>query len=219
MHTLLWQAAVSGGFNPLALGPSLLLDFKSGGFTTEAGDRITQWDDRSGNGNHATAASGSAARPTLGANGVEFDGTNWLLSSPLTQTQPTTVVLVSAGSTTGYIFSETTGSAGGLYLAISDVYSVGSPNVVVPETHADPFILMRVNTGTQTIIRMTGTEYPPEDQVIPSFSGVCLGKRYALDNNYVTTTLMHASIFPAALSAPQRQEMERWLANRYGVSL
>lgn len=53
--------------------------------TTESGGRVVQWSDKSGNGRHATVASGSAARPyngtrTLnGRNAIELRGGQYLL--------------------------------------------------------------------------------------------------------------------------------------------
>lgn len=54
-------------------------------FTVESGNRITQWNDTSGNARNATATTGTTARPTLTANAignrnsVTFDGvTNYL---------------------------------------------------------------------------------------------------------------------------------------------
>jgi hypothetical protein len=68
------------------------------------GDPVASWTDLSGSGNSATQATASL-RPTFqtselnGKPGVLSDGTNDLLSGPLTAPQPCTVIIVARGAT------------------------------------------------------------------------------------------------------------------------
>jgi hypothetical protein len=218
---LLWQAAVSGGFDPLSLGPSLYLDFQSGGFTTEAGGRITQWDDLSGNDNHATAASGSAARPTLGSDGVDFVD-NALTTPSFAISPPITTILVgNISSPAAYLFSAAvTTSKPGIYIADPNIISIASPNVTWDVTSVTgEYILTRINTTATVQLYKSGTEYPAQAQTFPTVYGICLGRRGYDGTAPATMTLYHFSLFPYALTDAQRKKYERYLAKKYGVVL
>ena len=54
------------GFTPLELSPALWLDASDTSTITEVSGAVSQWDDKSGNGNNATQAT-AAAQPTTGS--------------------------------------------------------------------------------------------------------------------------------------------------------
>ena len=76
-----------GGFSPASLsGLSLWLDASDESTITESGGAVSQWDDKSGNGHHATST--GAARPVTGSrtenglNVLDLDGSNHFLDLP-----------------------------------------------------------------------------------------------------------------------------------------
>lgn len=88
-------SAIGGvGFSPLAL-PGLIAwhDASDAATITSSGGAVSQWDDKSGRGNHLAQAT-AANQPTTGTltinglNVIDFDGTNDFLASSAT---PTTV--------------------------------------------------------------------------------------------------------------------------------
>ena len=73
---------------PFRFGPTLWLDASDASTITESGNKVSQWSDKSGNGNDATQATGSL-QPTYNATGnyVEFDSVDDILV--LTEFSPT----------------------------------------------------------------------------------------------------------------------------------
>lgn len=70
---------VLGAFTPLDLSPVLWLDASDESTITESSGSVSQWDDKSGNGYHATQGVG-ASQPTTGAttvNGLNVLDTNY----------------------------------------------------------------------------------------------------------------------------------------------
>ena len=76
-----WNESV---WNPSMISTALWLDAADASTITESGGAVSQWNDKSGNGRHATQ-SNSSYRPSLTANGlnglnvVTFDGVNDIL--------------------------------------------------------------------------------------------------------------------------------------------
>jgi len=88
-------------FSPLDLSPVLWLDASDTSTITESGGAVSQWDDKSGNGNdvvQATAANQptSGSRTLNGLNVIEFDGTSVYLRTTAStiKAQPNTIFLV-----------------------------------------------------------------------------------------------------------------------------
>jgi len=88
---VIYRAAVLGAagasFSPLDVsGLQLWLDASDASTITESSGSVSQWDDKSGNGNHVTQGT-AANQPTTGTqtinslNALDFDGGDWLLSS------------------------------------------------------------------------------------------------------------------------------------------
>ncbi len=90
----------SAAFSPLDLSPVLWLDAADTSTITESGGAVSQWDDKSGNGNHVTQGT-AAAQPTTGTrtinsiNVLDFDGGDWLRTATAAVTsQPFTMFVV-----------------------------------------------------------------------------------------------------------------------------
>jgi hypothetical protein len=223
-YPLIWrqwaalQAQGGGTFDPLAdLAPVLFLDFVSGGFTLENTDRITQWDDLSGNGKHATAPGGSAARPTLGSEGVEFDGIGNklnILSTVATQT------IFAVADYNGTTFLDYDGLVTGPLNENEYIYAVGSEGTTY---FYDNLLINVFVNGIETF------DFAPLSTkkivcVITDaqrLAAVVVGRDRDRDfsERLWNGTIYHVAIFPYALTDAQRRKYERYLASRYGVSL
>jgi len=91
---------VQAAFSPLDLSPVLWLDASDTSTITEVGGAVSQWDDKSGNGNDVAQGT-AAAQPTSGTrtinslNVLDFDGNDGLRTSAADIiTQPNTVFMV-----------------------------------------------------------------------------------------------------------------------------
>jgi hypothetical protein len=234
MTMLLWQAAAAGyGFSPAAFGPCIWLDALMSEFETESGGRITQWNDLSGNDNHATAASGSTARPTLGASGVEFDGsTNYLTLPALWPSFTGVTIFVVARSldatyqrrflgynedgayltmrlNDGVNFKFGAFDGGGKYVT-SDAVASDSRFVATLRVSPNDAIHGWVNG---TAMDGNGTAFGTSGQI--SATGRIIGANRQAAYHF-KGTLFHVSFFPV-LEDSEVSIMQRYLANRYGV--
>ena len=68
-----------GAFTPLNFTPRAFYESDDASTITESGGSVSQWDDKSGNGNHATQATGTrqpitGTRTINGLNALDFDG-------------------------------------------------------------------------------------------------------------------------------------------------
>lgn len=76
----------AAGFSPLSLSPALWLDASDAATITSSGGKVSQWNDKSGNGRNVTQAT-SAAQPSTGTNTLNglnvltFDGGDYLAHS------------------------------------------------------------------------------------------------------------------------------------------
>lgn len=81
------SGAVAAPFSPLDLSPALWLDASDAATITQVANAVSQWNDKSGNGRHATQVT-AANQPTTntrtinGLNVIDFDGTNDNLDLP-----------------------------------------------------------------------------------------------------------------------------------------
>jgi hypothetical protein len=67
-------------WNVLKVNPSLWLDASDISTITQSSGKVSQWDDKSGNGNHLTQAT-SGLQPTLNGNGLDFVSADKLVKS------------------------------------------------------------------------------------------------------------------------------------------
>ena len=84
--TVTYPGVFSTPFSPLDLSPTLWLDASDETTITESGGAVSQWDDKSGNGNNVTQGTASA-QPTTGVdtlnglNVINFDGSDRLVAA------------------------------------------------------------------------------------------------------------------------------------------
>ncbi len=122
----------SAAFDPLDLSPELLLDTTDSGDITLNGSDVSQWDDLSGNGNHAVQATASE-QPfynTTGTNKIDCDGVDESLETGLFSTsitQPGTLVTVATWTGSGnehLIDVDTVITNRWIFLALTSVFTM-----------------------------------------------------------------------------------------------
>ncbi len=214
---------MGGGFDPLSLEPVLWLDRKRSGFTTESGDRITQWDDLSGNGYHATAASGSAARPTLGSDGVQFDGVGASLVASFSLAQPLTVVAVfhmpTVPASSVYLFDGAVGDSMAVFLLSGGAaYMLAGLTLPLSNIVGITTVGTFVFNGASSAGYLNGSLDVTGDVGARDPNGVTLG-RYAGFGYNAAYTLKSFFIAPRVLTEVERSKVEQYLAKEYEVSL
>lgn len=109
----------AGGWSPLDLSPAVWLDASNTGSITQSAGAVSQLNDLSGNGRHATQSS-AGLRPTTGTrtqNGLNVldHAADYLVIPSLTLAQPVTIALVAQRDGTsgnGYLGTQTDGIGG-----------------------------------------------------------------------------------------------------------
>lgn len=122
------SGAVTSPFDPTEYG-TVHAWFDASDEDTLTGDPVTQWDDKSGNANHATTTNGSPTTRTInGLTAIDFDGSTDRMtfsgtgaSGPLTIVYAAMLDTLPTGTSGQRILTSYTGSTTGIIL---DIYSV-----------------------------------------------------------------------------------------------
>lgn len=222
------------GFNPLVIpGCALWLDAADPSTLTLSGTNVTAWADKSGNSNNATAQTGNA---TYSSNGVVFTGAQMLqtpLSAVMTQqsvffvglsasnaASMSVVSIFSANLTTGYAYTLSNNQP--QVLRYGGTIVMTGPAI----TQNIRFLYNTTMTsGGSSFLYANGTQ-TASNLTTPAISGtgatVSIGAYYypAADpgpNGYFTGTLNEIIIFSNVLSTGQRQQVEGYLAWKWGL--
>lgn len=114
----------SAVFSPLDLSPLLWLDASDESTITESGGAVSQWDDKSGNGNHVVQAAGGL-QPTTGVN--TFNGLNVLYFAYDLLALPSGLLPTFNGDVTFFVVCNTT--ANGFMYPVGGRNLSGSPRL------------------------------------------------------------------------------------------
>lgn len=218
------------GFNPLSLSPSLWL--------SDTGSDASTWTDLSGNGRHATQATGSQ-QPTIVANALNgrqvrrFDGVDdSMTGSPLwTGADPGTMIAVYVPRvTTGVepIFAQSTSTGIGSWRSlqfrttgvVGDPYFAGYiadlTDSAAPTT--DPKIATFIYDGTDGFLYRNGTQIATGALSLNTASA---NYTIGADSSAVGSSMDCAEIlaFTSALSSTNRLKLERYLGAKYGITV
>jgi hypothetical protein len=217
------------GFDPLSLNPVLWLDLVDSEFTTESTDRVTQWNDISGNGNHATASSGSGARPTLTSDGVNFTGSQYLdLPSLVTTASYFTAICVVKPQVAGQdILMDSLDGAARFTLASAFLSGTYKPAYYTATWVAATQDTQNVKQVLSYVISTTGSIFYNGTSILSGGSSgtvkvsgsVVLGARYDGAFSHYSGDIVSIICYPYALTNTQRQKVENVLASKYEVSL
>jgi len=240
-----------GGFSPLSLAPALWL--------SDTGSNAAQWDDLSGNGRHATQATG-INQPAIVANALNgrqvrrFDGTNDFFSYP-------SAVFSYTGAATVFVVTATTTAASGEYGAfiaeypsgtvssnaiacspnrfpnaefrpVTDVYAPGGVEHGANYTTTVPHIVCwswsnwsTHKTNGKTVIRVDGQAGTPAayggNPASATRSIFTIGRLDStnLVASFLGMDLAELIVYPTQLTAAQRQAVERYLSQKYAITI
>jgi hypothetical protein len=233
----------ASGFNPRQIsGLALWLDAADGSTlfqnsdgtapATATSDPVGYWRDKSGTGHFSQA--NATARPVVGSqNGrktVAFDGVNDFMTAvnPLPTSMPLTFFVaqrIVAGTSFGMTYTMATEfnvrqAGGGSVLAII-------PGTAITGTSrtgsSDILSITYPSSGSNTFF-VNGARFPLEDTgTRPGLTGThAIGVRRATDGTltfYANVQVAEILAYNAALTASQRQQVERYLAAKWGITL
>ena len=219
-------------FTPLSLSPLLWLDASDTTTITSSSGSVSQWNDKSGNGRHATQAT-STYQPTTGANTkngltiIDFNGTSaFMTTSSFTVPQPATwfVALNAADKNNYYIFDGiTTRQAAGRNLVSSsglDLFA-GGVNCVASQTYPVTDAFTFVFNGTSSEIYKKTTNLVTADAgTNQNTGGVRIGSRFSAPTefpDYLQGAIYELVVYSGALSTSNRTAINDYLVSKWGL--
>lgn len=197
------------------------------------GDPVAQWDDRSGNANHATQGT-AAKRPTYqsaamnGRPAVVFDGVDDYLKATNTATGGDltifAVATISAYLITNqivlrYIF----GDPGRMGLRVSNnndlafwggTDGVGGGDVALNT----PFVATASRASTAATAALNGDKYTGTITNAPPDTPYAIGGDVAV-SQFLAGSISEVIVYNRALSDAERKRVERYLGSKYGIAV
>jgi hypothetical protein len=198
---------------------SLWLDGADASTLTLSGSSVTAWADKSGNGRNATGG----VSPTLGTNGVTFNGTTQYLSTTYTAVPSAETVFVVASWTAGfigtyYVIGPSTGSGRGYGVqypsGVGSVQWYSGLNGYAPSTgvfDGPRFMTSGTFTGTVGTTGLNGDVQSDPASFTVSGGGTTNIGTGAL-TGYFKGTIYEILCYSTVLSAVERRRVEGYLA-------
>lgn len=236
--------AAGGAFSPLSLSPALWLDAADAATITASSGAVSQWNDKSGNGRHATQAI-AGAKPTTssttqnGLNVMSFDGGDFM--DYATSLQPNggsglSVVVVAkrTNSTGGALLTERQSArvrAFQFFLSVdtknyisSDGQNVSSNHTISSINYADSASAFQSTftsiSGQRIVLRINGTARTVVEGTATSLSGSAggrIGAREGAVGLYWTGWIAELIAVPAVLTSVQIADVELYLKSKWGT--
>lgn len=225
-------AAVANEVTPVPLtieGLQIWVDASDETTITDSSGSVSQWDDKSGNGNHVTQGTpenqpSTGTRTINNLNTIEFNpGTELLSNTSFTLSEPFTIFSVSESdnvTATNYVWADSNGSNvlynnGGI-----SAFSVFFGSVVTFATansNGVPYIVTVVGDSTDGIGR-NGAALTTGNAGAGSFDKFNIGNRddFARDWDGAIAEIL---VYNSALSATDRATVEEYLASKWGITL
>jgi hypothetical protein len=221
------SSPVQAAFSPLDLSPVLWLDASDTSTITEVGGAVSQWDDKSGNGNDLSQGT-ALAQPTSGTrtinslNVIDFDGSNDRLTiTGWTVSQPVTVfaVVEKDVDTNGRIFQS--GIIGSI-LAGEQPFSYAGLGGGVFGTSGDaadntPHIMRFTFNGASSFIHVDGTQSATGN---PGTLGIT--DPFSVSSpttQFWNGMIAEVIVVDGTLTAGEIADTESYLANKWGITL
>ena len=215
-------------FSPLDLSPVLWLDASDTSTITESGGSVSQWDDKSGNGNDVTQGT-AALQPTTGTR--TLNGLNVLdfIDDRLGGTfaggniaQPFTLVAVATSdlATAGYRYIAH-GDSPSSYLGFigSANLALGGGVVLTSSTGGtDPHIIVATANSTSSLIRVDGNETTGDAGTRAFNTPFGIGA-FSTPASYWDGTIAEIIVVDGTLTADQITATESYLASKWGITL
>ncbi len=212
-------------WTPLALSPQLWVKSDTG-ITIVTG--VSQWDDQSGNGNHLTQATGTR-QPTVvaaalnGIDGIQFDGTSDLMSSPaFTRAAPSTVFMVvrpDSWTANDYLFEA--GTAGSFaclqrtatpHMSMLSGAFLDNGNLAVGAFG----LVTCIFNGVSSVFQVQSTAETTGDSGASAANGFTIGAR-PTTTGFSNITVMEVVVMDGVASTPQRDEFKAYVLARYNI--
>jgi phage gp36-like protein len=191
------------------------------GVVLDASDKVSQWQDQSGNGNHFTQTNPDQ-RPTLDATGLgnqaalRFDGVDdglWGVETMAIGRPSTVFVLYEELGEGGYVLQN---SVGGQWWVRSDgFYSDGWVRNASPAYNQEVVAVM-TNSATGTTVHVNGSNWTQDATLTtPAPGRLALGGGNGRNYDPFNCLVAEVIVYDRALSDAERQEVEAYLAGRY----
>ena len=218
-------------WTPTEITTTLWLDADDASTITESGGSVSQWDDKSGNNNHADQVTGSQQPQTGlntigGLNVIAFDGSNdYLTVQPFSSPQPHTVFFVA--KTTGgpgrdYVFDGANANSDRNLVALDRSGTVqfwaGSWVNSGVATPTDPLIVAAAFNTTSSEISIDGTNTTGLNPgAFTMTNGMNLGTNYTESVDWLAGDIAEFIIVSGAPDTATRQTVEGYLAWKWGT--
>ena len=222
----------AAAFSPLDLSPVLWLDASDTSTITESGGAVSQWDDKSGNGNDVVQAT-AAAQPTTGTrtinglNVIDFDGSADYLrtaSASSTITSPLSMFVVShvdSGNQDMLIDSRTAASritffyqsATNLRIIATNTVSIAGANT----TGVDHILTAVVNGASSEILVDAATYGTGDAGAAKNYEPATIGANYL--NSYLLDGAIGEVVVVPTVDSGDIAAMHSYLADKWGITI
>lgn len=242
-HPYRYDGTIFGGtklWTPREITTALWLDADSPSSITLNGATVSQWNDLSGNGRHATQAT-AASQPTYTASAINskpamtFDGSNDSMTSSTGSYGPDISIYAVTSLTSGIDYKRLinigttdtngffgTGGAGQTFFATffgnpaigwNDT-SANTPNVSLLGKNAVVGVVNGANVATPYV---DGTAQNTKNGAMATATGVVLGEQPTTAGQFWSGPVGEIVITNYALSTVDRQKLEGYLAWKWGT--
>ena len=206
------------------------------GVVAPGGTAITSWKDKSGLGSNATAT-GTLTISSTGLNGrptVNFNGSSWFTGSTANTSATMTAFVVlqhPVVTTASYIRFLSMAPAttldqdvGGILAELTTgtnlVVANGNAQSGFPQPNNTPYIMDFQANGTNLISYLNGTAQAGQASTTNfNITRYRVGSMVGNDTNVYTGYISEVLIYNTALTTVQRQNIESYLANKWGLTV
>jgi len=228
-------------FTPEDLTTSLWLDASDEDTITESSGSVSQWNDKSGNDNHAVQTE-SSKQPSFANSQITFDGTNDCMkvtdNAGLDLTEELTIFVVAnptVTATTSYLICRNGSSYAEIQYTLDYSNSSNLSNIVLNGTVRDNSPVGSFATGQLNIISATYNKIVAEvfgngesngsssyTASLTSRGNMFVGCRSNSSTGSTQSALFEGEIneiiiIPTSLSEEDRQKIEGYLAHKWGL--
>jgi len=225
-------AADAALWTPADITTAAWFDASDASTITASAGSVSQWDDRSGNGNHVTQATGSSQPATgsaslNGLNVLAFDGGDHLKisSAPLT-TQPSTIFVVTRVRALGlggrqYVFDGITSEANRNLLALE---RSGKPSIFgqswlahTDSTTTNYSIYECTYNGASSVIGINADRVSGNAGSYTLGDGIVIGANRTGNLDFLDGYVAELIVYDGAMLADTRQVVEGYLAWKWDL--
>ena len=219
----LFHNPVSGLWTPALISTELWLDALDASTITESGGLVSQWDDNSGNGKHATQADGTL-QPLYQTGEIIFNGINNRLETSLTQLTTGAIFMllfpISKGTSKNNVPIGATVSfnSGGLFSTIQ-VFATGLPaNIIYYTTQLSTDNKFYNGTNVSPSTFQKSIYMHQFSDVTTNSLPYSIGSRTSvLNNENYNGSMYEVIILSSVPDALLRQKIEGYLAWKWGT--